>query len=129
MGSGISLATDVSVVVREGAVLRGRIVSGGEPVSGAWLQAREPGGNRARWLASTTADKDGIFELRPLPPEEPFNLTINSNQHKPLSIENVTVASAATPAALHHHHHHRHSHDGCGHECGQHLQQATNTTA
>ncbi len=89
-------STDVTVVVKQGARVRGRVMCDGEPVAGAWIRASQSGAGRALGLASATSAKDGSFELGPLPPEDPFKLSITHNEYRSYKSERVTAS--AVPA-------------------------------
>ena len=89
-------STDVTVVVKPGARVRGRVMSDGAPVAGAWIRASQSGAGRARGLATATSAKDGSFELGPLPPEDPFEISITHNEFRSYKSESVTAS--AVPA-------------------------------
>jgi uncharacterized GH25 family protein len=95
-------AFDVVVTLKNPQTIHGRVLSGGKPVQGAWIQATQPGptANQPRWLASVSTDKDGAFALGPLPPEERFTLKVVHNEYRPLELPDTTAATAPAEYAL-----------------------------
>lgn len=93
---------DVVVVVKEAARIRGRVMGDGKPVGAAWVRASQPGAGqgRARWIATANTAPDGTFELGPLPPGAPFDISITHNEFRTLSRKSVTAASAPAEFVL-----------------------------
>jgi len=87
---------DVRVDVKNPATIHGRVLSGGDPVRGAWVQATQPGANpkQPRWLSSASSAEDGTFSLGPLPPEGTFNLKVTHTEYRTLELEGISAAAA-----------------------------------
>jgi len=94
--------SEIRVEVKNPAVIRGRVTSGGKPVKQAWVQATQPGANpkQPRWLCNVSTGEDGAFELGPLPPEETFSIKVNHAQFRTLEIASTTAAAAPRDLVL-----------------------------
>ncbi|MHC4953888.1 MAG: carboxypeptidase regulatory-like domain-containing protein [Planctomycetota bacterium] len=94
--------TEVQVLAKEPARIRGHVVSGAGPVKGAWIRATQPGNNPSnpRWIATSSSGEDGAFDLGPVPPEETFGLVVTHNDFKKLEHKGVTATTAPAELAL-----------------------------
>ncbi|MHC4959340.1 MAG: carboxypeptidase regulatory-like domain-containing protein [Planctomycetota bacterium] len=85
--------TDLRLLARPAAELKGRVMAAGQPVFGASVQAQRANVPDTEYMrkhiASTQTDAKGEFTLTPLPPDEDFVLEVRHDGYRTLRVEGV----------------------------------------
>ncbi len=87
---------DARLVLRAAGKLHGRVTGRGVPLAGASVRARRGEG----FLGWARTGQDGTFTMAPLPPDEPFDVTVEHDAFRSLTAEAVRATDRTEDFAL-----------------------------